>query len=79
MVSTDLTNVALFDEHCAIVQRITRLKAGSTEIEIATHGQGYNPPGIAEINEWKGSEVFEGVDEWVRHKLATEGECTDDP
>jgi hypothetical protein len=78
-LTTDLTNVALFDEHCAIVQRITRLKAGSTEIEIATHGQGYNPPGIAEINEWKGSEVFEGVDEWVRHKLATEGECTDDP
>lgn len=68
-----------FDEHCSLVQRTARLKAGSTEIEIATYGQGHNPLIFAEINEWKGSEIFKDIDEWVRHKLATEGECTDDP
>lgn len=59
---------------CAYVER--QVLNNNGVIDISTHGEGYNHPEIVPINELGGIRIFRDVDEWVREKLAKEGQCT---
>jgi len=63
---------------CSYLHRQTRLSSSGTNIEIATHGEGFNPEGWAGSNEFGGYIIFSRVDRWVQRQLAVVGACSDD-
>ncbi|MBC6428483.1 MAG: hypothetical protein GDA55_04545 [Cellvibrionales bacterium] len=76
-----LKDISTIPDRCSYVQRkVQHSIARPSDIEIFTHGAGYNsPPIMSEINKVFGRGIFKNTDSWIRNRLAKKGTCTDDP
>lgn len=61
---------------CSYVHR--QVIQNGDRIDIRNHGEGYNPPGYASLNEIIGSDIFRDANQWVMRRMADEGACNDD-
>lgn len=62
-------------DRCSYVHR--DVTPTGTNIKIETHGEGYNPTiGYVLLNQIGGRVIFNGVDDWIRRRLALTGQCT---
>ncbi len=75
----DHSNVSSIPGRCSFVHRRVAPSSGNI-IKMETTGEGHNPTfGQAAFNTIVGRAIFDGVDSWIRRRLAIDGACTDGP